>query len=442
MDLANNKIISLGEPEADTDGTTKRYVDSSITSIGDTHLKLDGASEMSGDLDLGNHKIINVTNPTGNQDVATKNYVDDKDNIFLKLDGSSSMQNDLNLGGNKITNITNPENDQDVTTKSYVDEVNPHIVNFEYVEHKLYASKLINPSDIAENTNWEYSGEISIIDETENDASTKSLQLSTYILNSTFLQCTFAPTFDHNNCYVIYSKLKINLGMKSVFRIETTNKHFKIELINKNNRLEIKTNNYAWDGDNNITSPIIDPGEYFDFEFSKFKNAIERDHFIIYINGEKVLPGLYINNWKQADTTINNIVIYSNVEVDNQDNQDNYCYFRFIGFVITTSTTNEDGSETREVLVDKLSKTATILHTPIGVYDYIFTLDNSVRAPQYSKIMIKPLNIGGYITIRNNNNHNKILYENNLEIKIPIISKKDIVLTNISPDSTYLHYVY
>ena len=436
LNLNNNKIISLGEPVAASDATTKSYVNVSISTFDDTlFLKLDGSNSMTGILDLGNNKISNVTNPTDNQDVATKSYVDGKESLFLKIDGTSEMQSDLNLNSNKITSVGTPTNNQDATIKSYVDEVNPHAVDFPKTEYKLYACKLTNLSDIPDNPDWEYNGEISIIDETENDVRTKSLQLNKNIDNTIFLKCPFADTIDTGSCYTIYSRLKIDPSASACFKIETSaNKVFKLELINLNNVLKIMYNDLYW---NAIESPIIDPGEYFDFEYTKFARGENANYFVVRINGDKVLPVYHIRTFESDGSGYNGVTIYNKAT-----DQNNYCYFRFIRIVTNTTRYDTDTYQytNLHMIVDKLSKTNTILHTPAGIYDYTFKLSDSVSAPQYSKIIIKPLNVGGKVILRNND-HNKILYNYNLEIKIPITIKKDIVLTNISSDPENLHYV-
>jgi len=110
LDLANNKIVNLLEPTANTDAATKQYVDAnSGDNLGD-HT----ATET---LNLANNKIINLTEPTANTDAATKQYVDNSgDNL-----GDHTATETLDLSNNKIINLTEPTANTDAATKQYVD---------------------------------------------------------------------------------------------------------------------------------------------------------------------------------------------------------------------------------------------------------------------------------------------------------------------------------
>lgn len=69
--MGANKITGLGTPSADTDASTKGYVDTQR----DTRLALAGGT-MSGAIAMGTNKITGLGDPTSNQDAATKVYVD------------------------------------------------------------------------------------------------------------------------------------------------------------------------------------------------------------------------------------------------------------------------------------------------------------------------------------------------------------------------------
>ena len=81
---------------------------------------------MTSNLNVGGHKIINLITPTNNSDATTKKYVDDSISnqnfsSFLKKDGSNSMTSNLNVGGYKIINLEDPASDSDAANKKYVD---------------------------------------------------------------------------------------------------------------------------------------------------------------------------------------------------------------------------------------------------------------------------------------------------------------------------------
>ena len=65
--------------------------------------------------------------PTDNTDAATKKYVDDNSvngNSYLKRDGSSQMTGDLNMNNHLVKNLSNkPTTGTDGVNKSYVDAV-------------------------------------------------------------------------------------------------------------------------------------------------------------------------------------------------------------------------------------------------------------------------------------------------------------------------------
>ena len=69
IDMDGKRILNIGSPKTNNDASTKGYVDSQF-------LKIDGTSQMSGELDMNNKYIINVLNPIANNQAATKEYVD------------------------------------------------------------------------------------------------------------------------------------------------------------------------------------------------------------------------------------------------------------------------------------------------------------------------------------------------------------------------------
>ena len=71
LDMGGNQIENLGTPIANTDATTKDYVDNALGGKLDT-----SGGTMSGDIDMVGQMVNNLGTPTNNTDAATKGYVD------------------------------------------------------------------------------------------------------------------------------------------------------------------------------------------------------------------------------------------------------------------------------------------------------------------------------------------------------------------------------
>ena len=127
LNMGNKKIVNLAKPTANTDATTKKYVDDHIANASpdlSDYLEKDGSIAMTGNLNMGNKKIVNLATPTANTDAATKKYVDDKPiGGDFKKDGSVTMTGNLNMGAKKISNLATPTNNTDAVTKKYVDDL-------------------------------------------------------------------------------------------------------------------------------------------------------------------------------------------------------------------------------------------------------------------------------------------------------------------------------
>jgi hypothetical protein len=71
LDMGGNQIENVGTPIANTDATTKDYVDTALGGKLDT-----SGGTMSGDIDMGGQMVENLGTPTNNTDAANKGYVD------------------------------------------------------------------------------------------------------------------------------------------------------------------------------------------------------------------------------------------------------------------------------------------------------------------------------------------------------------------------------
>ena len=99
--------------------------------------------QMSQLIDMNNNFMENLKTPTENDHAVNKNYVDAKISgikippsvdvsPYLKIDGTTDMQGNLDMGGNKIENVGTPlshENDAAVNVMLFNRELNPFIAN-------------------------------------------------------------------------------------------------------------------------------------------------------------------------------------------------------------------------------------------------------------------------------------------------------------------------
>ena len=119
LNMNNKRIINLPAPTDSKQPIPLAYGDLA-------YLHVDGSNMMTNHMNMNNKKIINLITPTNNTDATTKKYVDDSISnqdfsSFFKKDGSITMTSDLNIGGHKIINLEDPTSDSDAATKKYVD---------------------------------------------------------------------------------------------------------------------------------------------------------------------------------------------------------------------------------------------------------------------------------------------------------------------------------
>ena len=119
LDMNNKRIFNLPNPTGSKQPIPLAYGDLA-------YLHVDGSNMMTNHMNMNNKKIINLITPINNSDATTKKYVDDSISnqdfsSFFKKDGSRVMTSDLNIGGHKIINLEDPTSDSDAATKKYVD---------------------------------------------------------------------------------------------------------------------------------------------------------------------------------------------------------------------------------------------------------------------------------------------------------------------------------
>ena len=119
-------------PNGDLSATSKKYVDSKVNHKANKrdlndYLKLDGTSQMQGNLVMNNNRITSLPEPQLADEPATKRFVTTTNlnffNNFLDLQGSAKMLGNLQMNDHRITGLTNvPLYDGEATNKKYVDD--------------------------------------------------------------------------------------------------------------------------------------------------------------------------------------------------------------------------------------------------------------------------------------------------------------------------------
>ena len=119
-------------PGNDASATSRKYVDGKLNTKADkndlnSYLKLDGTSQMQGNLEMNNNRITRLPEPQLGDEAATKNYVsitmNHLPNLFLDRQGRSKMLGNIQMNNHRITGLTNPPNsDDEAVNKKYVDE--------------------------------------------------------------------------------------------------------------------------------------------------------------------------------------------------------------------------------------------------------------------------------------------------------------------------------
>jgi hypothetical protein len=99
--------------------TDQGKIQDSGKSVND-YIKKAGDS-FTGDIIMDRNKITGLGNPTADTDAATKKYVDDQESKYVLANGGI-MRAFLNMNNNGINNLRTPESDFDAATKKYVDD--------------------------------------------------------------------------------------------------------------------------------------------------------------------------------------------------------------------------------------------------------------------------------------------------------------------------------
>ena len=149
IQMNGKRVVGLTNvPAYNGEATNKRYVDTKLNDKANKsdlndYLKLDGTSQMQGDLNMNNKRITRLPEPQLSDEPATKRFVTKSHlnffNNFLNLQGSSKMRGNIQMNDHGITGLTNtPNNDDEATNKKYVDDnISKSNIKY-YILQKMY----------------------------------------------------------------------------------------------------------------------------------------------------------------------------------------------------------------------------------------------------------------------------------------------------------------
>ena len=144
LDMKGYAIKNLKvTPGGDASVTSRKYVDRKIATKADktslaSYVKKN-SPEVAADLDMKGFAIKNMkVTPGGDASATSRKYVDgklitkaDKNDLngYLKLDGTSQMQGNLEMNNNRITRLPLPNLGDEAATKNYVSITMNHLPN-------------------------------------------------------------------------------------------------------------------------------------------------------------------------------------------------------------------------------------------------------------------------------------------------------------------------
>ena len=125
LNMALRKIENLGEPTNPKDATSKEYVDNTKGTgvIGEVK---DETAKLKGNLDFVElYRIKNLPAPVDGKDGVNREYIDNLaiNHPFEFKDKQYKAKTDLDLQGYKVKNVCYPFEDGDAATKGYIDSI-------------------------------------------------------------------------------------------------------------------------------------------------------------------------------------------------------------------------------------------------------------------------------------------------------------------------------
>ena len=150
LNMALRKIENLGDPTNPKDATSKEYVDNTKGSGIIGELK-DETANIKGNLDFtGQYRLKNLPNPIDGKDGVNREYVDSRDeslktelltsDAFEFKDNEYQAKQDLNMGNTfTVKNLPDPVDEKDGVNRKYVDETINQNTAFTFRNNGYYA---------------------------------------------------------------------------------------------------------------------------------------------------------------------------------------------------------------------------------------------------------------------------------------------------------------
>ena len=116
--------------------TKTRDTGVSLTYINNNYIRSDGSTPVTGSINMNDNTLFNLPDPENLQDAATKKYVDNliaenvgEGNIsgggspFFKENANFKATHTIDMGFKKLLNLSTPSEPSDAATKKYVDNI-------------------------------------------------------------------------------------------------------------------------------------------------------------------------------------------------------------------------------------------------------------------------------------------------------------------------------
>ena len=388
IDMNNHTIENLISPTVNDHACTKGYADNLVINKADSsdlndYLKLDGSKSMAGNLNMDNNRIYKLPNPQLADEPTTLGYVTQLNNnlfnSYLDLKGTRKMEGNLNMNNNLIQNVKDPINENSGVNKKYVDDsisrsiIKPsHIPKnvFKYLmedvnewttEYNIEVNSFIDLDEIPHSWNKRVLG-ITPIKDGKNYRFRLGIQMGPLITNQSYSivvemynrdfvtwgrQETFIDgtgiwlkshntvKFQHhygNNNTIYYSKTLIKFN-KTSFSGSLTQIYFTIHLDDRGGDMgsyaekfenQIYILAYGTLGDINNISPLVyDEHEAFEIDKTKLKMLVPLDlnnNSITNVknptNGKDAVNKNYADNLLSGRKNVSNIYVFGTINND------------------------------------------------------------------------------------------------------------------------------
>ena len=146
LNMNQNSITNLKDPEFGGEAATKTYVDGTDKKLRDQISQeviliqnaLDEKVDLGKVIDMKGERIINLGNPLYSSDAINTTYLHSFMSVYLNTEGGT-MEGQIDMDNNKIINLPEPTSAKDAATKDFVEK--------SHVSQRRAAKKCISVSD-------------------------------------------------------------------------------------------------------------------------------------------------------------------------------------------------------------------------------------------------------------------------------------------------------